>query len=304
MPMKHLLPALFLCLLTICSQAQDDSPEQEMLEKLFGEHRDLASLDAVIKEAAEKKIPQQTLNEARFLFHIRSETESELPKLIKQFDKSIASYNPKEAVITQTANEWKALVTFCRAMDALNKKDQAGFKKHITEAFWLNPGNAEIFGTPIQTMRNREAMAKMVVDLNTELLDSVGKPTKLATHMEGKKAILIDFWASWCQPCMELMPELKAKAELLEKHGIVVIGLNTEGDPTIAAGVQKKENVKFPWLVEPKTEVLSQLFQVDSIPRMVLVNPDGKVLFNSHPMNPDLWVALRKIAPEIEVPKE
>ncbi|MFT5108092.1 MAG: thiol-disulfide isomerase/thioredoxin [Verrucomicrobiales bacterium] len=301
------MKTLLICLLTVAlplSLSAQEVPDQEMLEKLFGVHENLADLDATLAEAEEKKIPQQTIDEALFLFHVRSDSEEELPKHIPRFEKSLSSYDPKNAVITQTAGEWRALVTFCRAIEAANKKDMAEFKKHITEAFWLNPGNAEIFGAPIQMMRDEEAMAKMVVDFKTNLLDSSGKQTDLTGHIKDRKAILIDFWASWCEPCMELMPTLQSKADLLAKHGITVIALNTEADPAIAAEVQKTKGMKMPWLVEPEGEPLSQLFKVDSLPRMVLINPDGRVLFNSHPMNSKLWDVLKTIAPQLEVPKE
>jgi len=273
-----------------------------MLEKLFGDHENRASIDAAIKEGGEKSIPEQTLNEALFLYHIRSETTSELPQHIARFEKGIASYDPKNAVITQSADEWKSLVTFCRAMDAANKNDMVLFKKHVTEAFWLSPGNGEIFGAPIQEMRDREAMEKLVVDFKIELLDSEGEKTSLEPIIKDRKAVLIDFWASWCTPCMSMMPELKKKAELFDKYGIAVVGLNTEGDPVIAASVMKSEKMTIPWLVEPGSEPYSTLFRINSIPHMVLISPAGKVLYNGHPADPRLWEAIRKVAPEFKKP--
>lgn len=301
--MKKLLPILLLCIQSALASAQD-APDQAMLEELFGDHENLASIRSAIKVATEQKLAQQALDEALFLYHIRSETESELDKYIDRFEKGIASYKPEEGVITQTADEWRALVSFCRAMGAANKSDLTEFKKHITEAFWLSPGNAEIFARPIQKMRDREAMEKIVVDFETGLLDTEGKRATLAAHIKDRKALLIDFWASWCEPCMQLMPELQTKADLLARHGIAVVALNTEADPTTAAAVQKSANMKLPWLVEPDTEPLSQLFNIDSIPRMVLVSPQGKVLYNGHPSDPKLWDALKKITPELEVPKK
>ena len=193
---------------------------------------------------------------------------------------------------------------FCKAMQAANKSDHAGFKKHVTEAFWLSPGNAEIFAGQIQKIRDRAAMEKLVFKFDTPLLDTEGEETTLAPLIKDRKAILIDFWASWCEPCMLLMPELQAKAELLEKHGIQVVALNTEADPVTASAVKKNQEMGLPWLVEPASEPLSQLFRITSIPRMVLISADGKVHYNGHPSDPKLWVALKKIVPDLEQPEE
>jgi hypothetical protein len=74
-----------------------------------------------------------------------------------------------------------------------------------------------------------------------------------------------------------------------------VVGLNTESNASIAAKVKQQKNISLPWLVEPKGEPYSGLLNIDSIPRMVLVSPEGKVLYNGHPSDPALKEALAKI---------
>jgi hypothetical protein len=44
------------------------------------------------------------------------------------------------------------------------------------------------------------------------------------------------------------------------------------------------------------------MLEIDSIPRMILVGPDGKVLYNGHPQDPGLWSALQKIDASIKAP--
>ncbi len=94
---------------------------------------------------------------------------------------------------------------------------------------------------------------------------------------------------------MALMPELKNKAAKLGPQGIVVAGMNVEGSAKKAERVRKKQKMKMPWLVEPKSEPFSSALKIDSIPRMILVAPDGKVLFNGHPQDPGLRKALAKL---------
>ena len=57
------------------------------------------------------------------------------------------------------------------------------------------------------------------------------------------------------------------------------------------------------WLVEPNGKPFSELLKISSIPRMILLSPEGRVLFNGHPHDPALWTALKKIDPKIDLPK-
>ena len=90
------------------------------------------------------------------------------------------------------------------------------------------------------------------------------------------------------------MPELEKKAKKLGPKGIVVAGMNTENAGE-AESVRKKRKIEFSWLVEPNGRPLSQMLKINSIPRMILVAPDGKVLFNGHPMDDELVSTLSEL---------
>ena len=133
----------------------------------------------------------------------------------------------------------------------------------------------------------KKLMANLRVPMDLEIQTSGGEKTTLGDLAKGKKGVLLDFWASWCGPCMSLMPELEKKARKLGPKGIVVAGMNTENAGK-AESVRKKREIEFSWLVEPNGRPLSQMLKINSIPRMILVAPDGKVLFNGHPMDDEL----------------
>jgi len=133
----------------------------------------------------------------------------------------------------------------------------------------------------------KKLMANLKVPMDLEIQTSTGEKTTLGDLAKGKKGVLLDFWASWCGPCMNLMPELQKKSKKLGSKGILVAGMNTENAGK-AESVRKKRKIGFTWLVEPDGRPLSQMLKINSIPRMILVAPDGKVLFNGHPMDDEL----------------
>ncbi|MFP6885984.1 MAG: TlpA disulfide reductase family protein [Opitutales bacterium] len=143
--------------------------------------------------------------------------------------------------------------------------------------------------------RDKARMADLRLPMDMEIATSGGEKTTLGKLVKGKNGVLLDFWASWCGPCMALMPELQKKAKRYGSRGIVVAGMNTENADK-AEGVRRKRGIEFTWLVEPNGRPLSQMLKINSIPRMILVNPEGRVLFNGHPMNDELTTFLAELS--------
>ena len=118
--------------------------------------------------------------------------------------------------------------------------------------------------------------------------------TTLADLVEGKKAVLLDFWATWCGPCKRLMPELEKKSQLLPGEGIEVVAVNTD-DMFKAEQFIKGKNFKFRSVIEKNRGEYSRLFNINAIPCVVLLDQDGQILFNGHPQDPGLHKALAKL---------
>jgi thiol-disulfide isomerase/thioredoxin len=210
-------------------------------------------------------------------------------------------FKKEESAGLGSVEDFKALISYIKALEAAGTGDEAALKEHITEAFWLSPEQAGLFAETVTYFRTQAKMAQVTVDLKLPITNSKAEATTLADELGKNKALLLDFWASWCGPCMNLMPELRKKAEHLGKHGIVVAGINTESDEGIADKVRGEKGMKdVAWLVEPKSKPFSGLLEITSIPRMILVTPEGKVLFNGHPQDPSLWTALKKVDSKIE----
>jgi len=124
-----------------------------------------------------------------------------------------------------------------------------------------------------------EQMKGVRVKMDLSLSSSRGQKTTLQDLAKGKKVIYIDFWASWCGPCMENMPKLKALAPTLEKRGVKVVAMNAE-DLVTAENVRKQFNMEIDWLVEPEGSPLAMLLKVETLPRVVILSLEGEVLFN------------------------
>lgn len=280
-------------------------PEQrEKLQQLFNPENTVEAMGKALEEAAKAGLGEQVMLEAQLVWGLRRGDVGMLSTLLPELESLARRFDPKQSAGIPTVEELLGLVSYVKALMAREQGDEEAFKKHITEAFWQNPSSAQMFAQAVESMRREKKMDSMKLDLEVVLTSSQGEATTLKDQLGGGKALLLDFWASWCGPCMALMPELRKKGDLLSKQGIVVVAMNTDSEnaESVADKVRREKDMKLPWLVEPEDRPYSTALEIKSIPAMVLVTPDGKVQFFGHPQSPDLWKALKKIDPGIEAP--
>ena len=191
-----------------------------------------------------------------------------------------------------------------RCLKAYREDDMEGFERYAVSSYAKAPDFNKAFGIGDLLTRHRYQqaqevlMSSMGVPLETVLTSVEGETLTLGKLMEGNKAVLLDFWASWCGPCIRLMPSLKEKSEKLASQGVYVAGVNTDDDEQKQKALQVREQrgmSSVPWLLDENGGDLSAYLMIDSIPRMVLISPEGKVLFNGHPQDDELAVALGKL---------
>jgi len=97
-------------------------------------------------------------------------------------------------------------------------------------------------------------------------------------HLKGQrgKAVLIQFWASWCGPCRIEMPSVEELHRRFQHKGLTVVGVNDE-DPEVAQEFLQEQDFTFPMLVDAGGEV-GNAYEVDAIPTLVLIDQEGKIV--------------------------
>jgi thiol-disulfide isomerase/thioredoxin len=90
-------------------------------------------------------------------------------------------------------------------------------------------------------------------------------------------AVLLDFWATWCQPCRMEAPIVDRVARRWHDKGVMVVGVNEdkpdEGDPREFA---RAEGLSYPIAIDPAGQTMRK-YDADSLPTLVVVSKTGKV---------------------------
>ncbi|MCW1915960.1 redoxin domain-containing protein [Luteolibacter sp. GHJ8] len=294
--------------------AEDDPyagmpPKRAALERMMSERGDVAAFEKAAKQAKEVGVGDQAILEATFLYHVDRRDDARLAAMLPQFLQRKETFKIEESEIFGVQEDWLAVVEYVQAIAALQKSDRDGFKKHITEAFWLSPRQGTAFAPHIDRLRMEDAMRSVTVDFTAKLASiQGGEPVLLSKLMEKKKGMLFHFWSPWSRECETSMPDFKVTALELEKHGIAVVSLMADSEEQAVADAKKIAGAlgaKPPgaWLIDRETDTISRTLRIQSVPAMALISAEGKVLFNGHPSEDALWEALSKLAPEAKRPK-
>jgi thiol-disulfide isomerase/thioredoxin len=90
------------------------------------------------------------------------------------------------------------------------------------------------------------------------------------------KVVLVDFWASWCGPCLQSFPWMN---ELQQKHaaeGLVIVAVNVDQEPALAEAFLKKVPAKFRIEYDQAGNIARQ-FDVQAMPTSFLIDRSGHV---------------------------
>lgn len=128
-------------------------------------------------------------------------------------------------------------------------------------------------------LKSRKAKEKTAV--GSSFVEIVGKTAKgddikLSDFVGKGGYVLLDFWASWCGPCMNAVPNLRSYLEKYQDKGFQLVGVNC-WERSEGAGQKKAEQMNMTWPVIFAENDQVEAYGVEAIPTLVLFAPDGTI---------------------------
>lgn len=119
------------------------------------------------------------------------------------------------------------------------------------------------------------------------LITDAGKPAppfRLSTFDGGSvalddyrgKVVLIDFWATYCPPCIQALPELQALHAKHSSRGLVLLGVTVDDRAALVEKATKRAGVTYPIL--RATPEVWNAYKVNALPALILVGRDGRII--------------------------
>lgn len=110
--------------------------------------------------------------------------------------------------------------------------------------------------------------------------DMTGKTVKLSDYVGKGKYVLIDFWASWCGPCRQEMPNVVEAYNKYKGKNFEIVGISFDENKASWTAAVKSLGMTWPQMSDLKGwhSVGASTYGINSIPANVLVDPKGKII--------------------------
>jgi len=136
-------------------------------------------------------------------------------------------------------------------------------------------------GTEVTTDGNKEIdVSNLSVAKDFTLDDMKGNKVSLMKVVSESKITILDFWASWCPPCMNEMPNLVNIYDNYSDDGLQIVGVSLDNDKKSWQNAVEAMGMKWVQVSDLKgwESAAAQLYQVDAIPHTIILDKEGHIL--------------------------
>ena len=217
--------------------------------------------------------------------YIEAKQEKDIENIIKRFKSVMKPYSED---IMRFRDYW----TFVEMLKIVGKHEEAlQLLQHLEKTEQENlfirsifreiaiiheeKGNAELAEAYfLKADPKLEMIGKFAPDFS--LTDIDGDPISLKEYQG--KVVLLDFWATWCGPCIAEMPNVKKIYDTHKDMGFVVIGISLDNDASEVRDFLKECELPWRQVCDGQDGPLKKLFQVRGIPSLWFIDREGKVI--------------------------
>jgi len=189
-------------------------------------------------------------------------------------DRVMSTYQERQNYLVQTiesqGNSFMGPLLLLRLAGPLNKSWRPQYDKMSEEAKQSYYGKAVKDEVYPATVMGEKAASVCVTD-------SLGEKKMLSFNALQGKYLLLDFWASWCEPCRKEVPNLKRLYERFHDKGLEIIGISADHDEE--AWTEALDELKEPWAnyIDSNRQAITE-YKVLYIPCIMVIDQNGVII--------------------------
>ena len=156
-------------------------------------------------------------------------------------------------------------------MSAVNRAAPIASNRAMRARTWVSVGCALLVLGVCATVAAVDEGAR-APELGARTLE--GQTLRMA-DLRGK-VVIVDFWASWCEPCREEMPVLERLYRRYREQGLVVVGVSVDRTERNARGFLRRTRVSFP-IIHDANHAIANRYSPPKMPSSYIVDRRGVI---------------------------
>ena len=211
-----------------------------------------------------------------------NEMGTEIGKIITQYQNASTDLEKE--------NAYNAYLTFFKNAIDSNLDSPIGYYVFLDFASTFeNPETLIKYIEARPALKQYQRVQKLIEASQRRLATSEGKPfvdfevtydgktTRLSDYVGKGKYTLVDFWASWCGPCMREIPVIKEIYNQYHDKGLQVLGVATWDEPENTMRAIEQQQIPWPTILNSQS-IGSDAYGISGIPCIILFGPDGTIV--------------------------